>query len=380
MERRWDLVRAHMRTQGIDAIVVQGFDDPLSGYLRWFCDFGSPSYMKVVLFFADAPMVSIEHGALEGRRTVDPESLDNPGVDTIVSASAFASVSATHLYEARSAVAELRMRNCKRIGLLRPTGMTSGFLDHLKAELKSATFTDETEALDRLKAVKSPEELQQLREACRIQDEVFATLLAAIRPGMRDVDLVALAEHEFRLRGAEDGTMAGGSAPAGKPAMLKLWRHQNRLIEQGDAFTILLELSGPSGYYGEMARQVVLGRPTSEHRDAFDVVLAAQQATRDRMRAGASCAELADAHDAFMTAAGYGPEPRLFSHSQGYDMVERPLVRRDESMSLAAGMFLSCHPAIGSPSVFAFLCDNFIVGQEGGAQRVHTTEQKIFEV
>ncbi len=41
--------------------------------------------------------------------------------------------------------------------------------------------------------------------------------------------------------------------------------------------------------------------------------------------------EVYEAHNAFMRERGLGEERRLYSHSQGYDLVERPLVRHDDA-------------------------------------------------
>ena len=45
-----------------------------------------------------------------------------------------------------------------------------------------------------------------------------------------------------------------------------------------------------------------------------------------------------------MTRHGAPPELRLYGHSQGYDLVERPLLRDDETMPLAANMNMAVHP------------------------------------
>ena len=380
LERRWAAVRQYMAERGLDAVVTVGFDDSLSGYVRWFCDFGASAYMKAVLFFADGPMATVEHGALDGVGERSPNDPNNPGVGKVYSTATFKSVAATFTYEADAVVTELKRRGVRRVGLIRKGGMPHAFVARLEEGLTGVEWSDETDALDRLKAVKSPVELASLRDACRIQDEVFAKVLEKVRPGVREVELLAFAEHEFRLRGAIDGTMASGSAPSGQSAGLRPWRSQNRILQQGDCFTILLEMSNDAGYYGELARQVVIGKPTQEHRGALKVIKEAQAATVSRFLPGASCAEIAAAHDKFMIGRGCEAEARLFSHSQGYDLVERPLVRRDETMSLEAGMFLSCHPVVATPTLFAFLCDNFIIKPDGPAERVHTTPQEIFQV
>jgi Xaa-Pro aminopeptidase len=381
LERRWTAVRAHMVSNGLDALVAQGFDDSLSGYVRWFCDFGASAYMKVAMFFRDGPpLATVEHGPLAGVRQVSPDEANNPGVARIYSTASFKSVPATFEYEAHAVAQELTMRGARRVGLLRSGAMPHAFVTQLREALPNTEFLDVTDEIDRLKAIKSSDELGRLREVCAIQDEVFNRILQEIRPGVREVDILALAEHEFRMHGAIDGTMASGSAPSGQPAMIRSWRAQNRVLQQGDYFTVLLEMSSDAGYYGELARQVVIGKAAPDLRQAFDVVKAAQAATVALFRPGAECAEIAAAHNQFMAAHGHAPESRLYSHSQGYDMVERPLIRRDETMKLEAGMFLSCHPVIVTRSMFVFLCDNFIIHEGAVAERVHRTPQEIFEV
>ena len=105
-----------------------------------------------------------------------------------------------------------------------------------------------------------------------------------------------------------------------------------------------------------------------------------QTETLARMRPGALCRDIAAAHDDAMRRRGLPPELRLYSHGQGYDMVERPLIRRDETMALAAGMNLAVHPGYETPSVFAVICDNYLIGADGPGDCLHRTAKQIFEL
>jgi hypothetical protein len=61
-------------------------------------------------------------------------------------------------------------------------------------------------------------------------------------------------------------------------------------------------------------------------------------------------------------------------------MVERPLIRRDETMAIAAGMNLAVHPGYETDAIFAVICDNYLIGPEGPGACLHRTEKKIFEI
>ena len=67
-------------------------------------------------------------------------------------------------------------------------------------------------------------------------------------------------------------------------------------------------------------------------KEEFDFVLQAQRHTLKMLKPGASCKDIWDGHNAFMRDNGRPAEQRLYCHGQGYDMVERPLVRFDEPM------------------------------------------------
>jgi Xaa-Pro aminopeptidase len=81
-----------------------------------------------------------------------------------------------------------------------------------------------------------------------------------------------------------------------------------------------------------------------------------------------------------MRARGLPEELRLYCHGQGYDLVERPLVRSDETMVLEENMNLAVHPGYETNSIFAVICDNYLVGADGPTECLHKTPKQIFEI
>jgi len=124
----------------------------------------------------------------------------------------------------------------------------------------------------------------------------------------------------------------------------------------------------------------VLGKASNEMIDGFEAMKEAQVHTLSLMKPGASCRDIANAHDAYMQQRGLPPELRLYAHSQGYDMVERPMLRADETMLIEANMNFAVHPGYETPSMWTTVCDNYIVGENGVGECLHKTETKVFEV
>jgi len=146
------------------------------------------------------------------------------------------------------------------------------------------------------------------------------------------------------------------------------------------ALSLLVETNGPGGYYCELGRTCVLGDIPAEMEDEFAFVLEARKFTLDLLKMGTACKTIWDEYNAFMERNGRPKEARLYCHGQGYDLVERPLVRADETMSLAENMNLAVHPGYETDAVWAVICDNYLVEADGVSECLHRTEKKIFEV
>jgi Xaa-Pro aminopeptidase len=380
LERRWRLVREHMAERGLDALIVQTERDFTGGYVKWFTDIPA-YYPRTVVFHRSELMSVVEHGAAGRQRSLGGNDDENPGVGEIITTSAFPSVSYTQTYDAGAVCDILSRRGSRRIAWVGLTGMPHGFVSYIERTLSGkAEISDETDFIDHAKAVKSEEEIALIRETAVMQDAVFSKVLAHIKPGMRDMEVAALAEYEGQIMGSEQGIFLGMSARLGQPALFAQRHFQGRTIRAGDHMSLLIENNGAGGFYTELSRTIVLGKASQELLDGFEIVKDAQQHTVRKLNPGASCREIALAHDEFMKEKGAPPESRVYAHSQGYDLIERPLVRSDETMSLEIGMNMVVHPAYATGSMFAHICDNYMVTEDGASECLHKTPKKIFEL
>jgi Xaa-Pro aminopeptidase len=197
---------------------------------------------------------------------------------------------------------------------------------------------------------------------------------------MRDIEVAAIAEQVGHSYGSEQGIFMCASGPVGTAAVMSHRHTQNRIIREGDQFCLLVENNGPGGFYTEIGRTCVLGKASDEMKEEFDFVLRAQQHTLKMLKPGASCKEIWEAHNTFMRENGRPPEQRLYCHGQGYDMVERPLVRFDEPMRLQKNMNIALHPTYVTERTYSWVCDNFWLGESGIPERLHKLPQRIFEL
>ncbi|MBV9567146.1 MAG: aminopeptidase P family protein [Hyphomicrobiales bacterium] len=380
LERRWAAVREVMRARGWDALVLQNTNDWLGGYVKWFTDLPATNgYPRTIVFPVSGAMTVVEMGPFEHQRQLNSRDRLHRGVNRLVTTPSFPSINYTNTYDAEIVIDALS--RCRSIAWINPGALPYGLIGHVEKALgPKVVFADATEEIDRIKAVKSPEEIALIRKATSLQDDVFASVLGFVRPGLRDIDVTAFAQHQALVLGSEQGIFLGVSAPIGvRSPFMPRWA-QGRTLEGGDHLSLLIEVNGPGGFYTEIARTIILGRASNELQAAFQSVKDAQDHSLSLIRPGAMPAAIHAAHNEWMQDRSLPTETRLYAHGQGYDMVERPLIRKDETMPLAENMCLAVHPGFETESLFAVICDNYLVEANGPSECLHRTEKRLFEI
>jgi len=382
LERRWAAVRAAMMDWKIDALLMQSNNDFMGGYVKYFTDVPATNgYPATVVFPADERMTVIGQGPMGVVREFGPQGdAVRRGTARFMGMPSYASCPYTAEYDAQLAEKALERYAGGTIGLLGTAAMSFALGDYLRRSLTGAKFVDASDMVDRIKAVKSAEELDAIRRTAALQDKAMEGTFAAIRPGMTELQVAAVAEQLGHRYGSEQGLFLAGSGPVGTAAVFANRYQQNRVLREGDQFTLLIENNGPGGFYTELGRTCVLGKASQEMKDEFAFVLEAQKFTLDRMVPGAKCSEIFAEYNAFMKKNGRPEEKRLHAHGQGYDMVERPLIRHDETMAIGKDMNMVCHPTYVTERTYSWCCDNFLIGSKGVAEKLHKFPQKIVEL
>ncbi len=383
LERRWTAIRAAMRERHIDVLVMQANNDFMGGYIKYFTDVPATNgYCVTVIFPVDDRMTVIGQGPFNMvREFAHEDDLLRRGVSKFMGTPSYASAHFTASYDAKLAEKALSNYAHAKIGLLGVAAISYALVDTLKkGALANAIFSDESEMVDHIKCVKSAEEISFLRRVAHMQDTAMQAVFDQIRPGMTDLQVAAIAEQVGHDFGSEQGLFLCASSPLGVPPVFANRHQQNRVIKEGDQFTLLIENSGAGGYYTELGRTCVLGKATSEMKEEYEFVLQAQKFTASLLKPGADCADIWQAYNQYMREHGRPEEKRLHCHGQGYDMVERPLVRMDETMKIAKNMVMAAHPTYTTERTYSWSCDDFLVGDIDGSERLHQFPQRIHEL
>ena len=209
-----------------------------------------------------------------------------------------------------------------------------------------ATLEDASRLVSRLRLVKSPAELDAVREAGRLADAAFLAGMAETRPGADEGDILA-AMHDAVFR-------AGGDYPgnpfiigSGRDALLCRYKTGRRRLDPDDQLT--LEWAGASRHYhAALMRTVVIGRPRPRHGELFAAAKDALLACEATLRPGRTVGEVFAAHAETLDRLGLGAH-RL--NACGYSLgavfapswMDWPMAYADNPVVLEPGMVFFLH-------------------------------------
>jgi len=168
--------------------------------------------------------------------------------------------------------------------------------------------------VENLAAVKDKLELEALRTAVDITDQVYAEVLPMIRPGVTEkfiANQLAIRYREYAEGEAYPSIVATGAQSALPHAV-----PGDREIQRGD-FIIIDAACKVAGYHADMTRTPVVAPIADWQKEIYAVVLEAQAKACEAARAGVSCKDLDTVARDIITAAGYGDQ---FIHSTGHGL------------------------------------------------------------
>ena len=181
--------------------------------------------------------------------------------------------------------------------------------------------------------VKSPDEVMLLTQACAMVDGVYQHIFEALKPGIRESQIVALATAYLFDVGAE--TVEAVNSIAGERCSPHPHVFSDRLLRPGDqAYFDIINVF--NGYRTCYYRTFAVGRATQPQRDAFKQAREWMDAAIALVRPGTTTDEIArvwpEAHE-------YGFENEMeafglqFGHGVGVGLHERPIISRLNSLT-----------------------------------------------
>lgn len=241
-------------------------------------------------------------------------------------------------------------------------GRTVGF-DRLRT---GSTLVNE------LRRVKEPDELAAMGRAIRAVEQAMEEVTRLVVPGATMAGLVEAVESALRQAGSRCPSFAthiftGLDAEDFDSATATA----HDAIPEGTS--VMFDFGGVvDGYCSDFGRTIYCGDPPADYREAYEVMLEAQEAGRAAAAAGTPAADVNAACRRPIEEAGLGEHFRhRMGHGIGLDIHERPFISAEETMVLEPGMTFTDEPSIIIPGRFAVRIEDILVCEETGGRKLN---------
>jgi Xaa-Pro aminopeptidase len=213
--------------------------------------------------------------------------------------------------------------------------------------------------VERLRAVKEPEELERVAAAAELADEVYRWAIERGLAGRTEREVARACEARLRELGAEPSfppiVAAGenGALPHAEPG--------DRVIGPGEL--VVFDMGALlDGYCSDCTRTFATGEPGDEARAVYELVRRAQLAALEAVRPSASGKEVDAVPREIISEAGHGDH---FGHGTGHgvglEIHEAPRLATTSEDELAEGNVVTVEPGVYLPGRFGVRIEDLVV-------------------
>lgn len=235
------------------------------------------------------------------------------------------------------------------------------------------------QSVNKLRQIKTPEELDYLRKAESIGDAAFSAMLGYIKEGQTELEVAARLEYEMKMNGAEglsfDSIVASGihsSMPHAVPSEKKL--------EYGDFLTMDFGCIY-KGYCSDMTRTIVIGKANDKQKEIYDIVLCAHKESMAAVKPGMKGCEVDKIARDIITEAGYGDcFGHGLGHSVGLFIHEEPRFSMTDQTVMKANMIETIEPGIYIPGFGGVRIEDMILITEDGYEDLAHSPKELIEL
>jgi Xaa-Pro aminopeptidase len=230
--------------------------------------------------------------------------------------------------------------------------------------------------VEEMRLVKDDKEIEVLKKAIRITDDVCRRVLELLRPGMTEKDVALEIVYAMLKNGADkeafDTIVTSGprsAMPHGKPT-------DSRLVE--GEFVLMDFGAYHGGYHGDITRTVVLGTADAKQEEMHSVVMEAQSRAIKAIRPGATGVEIDSVARDYIAERGYG---EFFGHSLGHglglEIHDGAILTPRSDIVLQPGMVVTVEPGIYVPHLGGVRIEDVVLITESGCEVLTSCRRNI---
>ncbi|MHA1929330.1 MAG: M24 family metallopeptidase [Candidatus Thorarchaeota archaeon] len=231
--------------------------------------------------------------------------------------------------------------------------------------------------LNEMRLIKSDEEIDLMKRAGRIIDDVFQSTFSKIQIGMTETEISQIVNVEVTQR---DAVPTFAVVLFAENSALPHADSGSSVLKKGDQ--ILMDCGcSLDGYNTDMTRNAVVGDPSDEYERVHSLLIHAQETAIEKIRPGLACGAADGIARKIIEEDGYGEYfTHRLGHGIGIQIHEHPYLVRGNSLELRPGMTFSVEPGIYQEGKFGIRMEDLVCVGEDGAELLTFASKEIARV
>ncbi|MGH1578763.1 M24 family metallopeptidase [Planktotalea sp.] len=251
-------------------------------------------------------------------------------------------------------------------------GTPHGIESHLRMPLADwmrlnarLTLVSDEAIMRGARMIKTPAEVEAIRDACQIAGRAFDRVPEIARKG----DALSDVFRRFQMLCLEEGAdwvpyLAGGAGPDGYEDVIS--PATDVPLEQGD---VLMLDTGVirNGYFSDFDRNFSVGPPSADVARAYETLLKATQAGEAALKPGNTASDVFHAMDSVCTGGAGGQSAGRLGHGLGLQLTEGLSFIAQDHEVLKPGMVITLEPGVSVSGGAGLMVheDDYVITQTG---------------
>lgn len=231
------------------------------------------------------------------------------------------------------------------------------------------------------RSIKTKEEVELVKKACRTGDETFKFILTKIKKGISEKELMFLLENFIREKGFEPSFKT--IVAFGENSAIPHHQTGERKLKSGDF--VLLDFGVKfKNYCSDMTRTLVFGKASEKQMQIHQTVKEAQEKSfeylKSNFKKNIKAANLDEISRNWILKKGFPSIPHSLGHGIGIEVHEHPFLSLNSKEILKEGMVFSIEPGIYIPEFGGVRIEDLFVIEKNEVKQLTTSPKELIEI
>lgn len=235
-------------------------------------------------------------------------------------------------------------------------------------------------AVENLRIVKDKLEISKIKNACKITDKVFGSIIGSGAAAVNKLSEIELAFkiEELMVKSNSEGRAFDTIAAYGKNSSMPHYSPQKIKVRDG---LILMDFGCKfENYCSDMTRTIFTGNQKicNEFKKIYDIVLKAQMMAIENCREGVTCSQLDRIARKFIASKGYGSNfGHGLGHGVGIEVHEEPAVTMGNRTVLRENMVITIEPGIYIENFGGVRIEDMVIVKKNGCEVLYNSKKSF---